>query len=139
MNRNKFDACRDNRGQPIAEYYGVQESRSYEGSVVRTYLTTATTTTTTTLTPSPTLWRVTDRAGVECLAKGVRIRPGASAGNLVVHLFEDFDAAGAKAYTTYQFAAVGADEQAHREGLIFDEILEAGTTLALLDYVKILL
>jgi len=116
-------------------------STTSTSTTVTTSSTTAgptTSSTTTTATPVPTEWNVIDRAGNPRIAKGIRLQPGATAGNIRVHLVEDYNADGSEAYTTYQFAAIAADRLPYREGFIFDKILADGTTIDL-TYVKILL
>ncbi len=97
---------------PGTSYYSAQESR-VSGEVTYT----------------EGKWKVKDKAGAECWAKGVRVNPGAS-GDLRVHLVDD----PANQYETYSF--VGGTS-GHKEGLIFDEVIETGTTINL-SHIKIL-
>lgn len=109
---------------------------------------------------------VRDRAGNLCIAKGVRImkktggdavnsadagtstttsttttstttttaapQTDVTSGSLIVHLLGDYSSGGYKKYTRYDFDA------GDKEGFLFDEIRDDGTTISLED-VKILL
>jgi hypothetical protein len=100
-----------------------------------TSTTTTTTTsapTTTTQAPTPTVWHVTDRAGNQCYAKGVRVRHDYAGGDISVHLVDDFDVNGTMQFTVYNL------EAGEECSMIFDYISTTGTTINLYG-VKILL
>jgi hypothetical protein len=85
--------------------------------------------------PSNGIVRVTHLSGSpECLAKAVQ---STAAGILVVHLNNDYDAAGAKVYTLVALTAAalvnGALDlaSAYEVPCVFDEIRSTGTTIAL--------
>ena len=98
---------------PATSYYPTQESR-VSGAVSYT----------------SGKWKVKDKGGVACWAKGVRVAPETE-GNLRVHLVDD----PADQYETYP---LNGGELGHKEGFIFDEIIETGTTINLSN-VKILI
>lgn len=73
------------------------------------------------------VYSMVDQANRATYAKGISVVTGATDGNIVVHLVDDFNAAGAKVYCTIPLKAED------RIGYVFDEILEEGTTVDLDD------
>lgn len=73
------------------------------------------------------VYKVKTKAGKEVNAKGVRVSKDSLGGNIKVHLVED----PVGEYEVYDF------EAKDKEGLIFDEIIEDGTTIDF-SHVKIL-
>lgn len=102
---------KDNQGKPVLPYYPMQETQSVPGSVVKAYFATAGVQT----------WTVKGNDGIATIAKAIRVRKGATAGNIVVHLIDN----PAGQFDSYYF------DGDKKDGMIFDQIFETGTTVDL--------
>ena len=74
------------------------------------------------------VYSVADKAGRPTLAKGVRVSKTSAGGNLEVHLVDD----PAGEYEVYDL------EAGDKEGFLFDQVIEANTTIPVAD-IKILI
>ena len=113
-----FKAVKAPQDKPATPYFIMQESGSVPGTTPKAFFAGS----------DSTNWRVVDRNQVSTYAKAIKVFSGATAGLIYIHLIDNPTGAYDKYYLS----------PGDKEGVIFDRILETGTTINL-DSVMILL